>query len=165
MWQIQKSERAFTLIELLVVIAIIGLLAASIVASLVIARGKAGDARVQHLMSNLRAGMEFYYASHANSYGAYSSGATSGVCPVAGSGSATSAFPDTVSGTYDVIRSLKQTQGVSVTACFSNSSSWVVGAVLPSDPTGSYWCVDSRGAAKAVSATLATNSLGPSLCP
>lgn len=61
-------NKGFTLIELLVVIAIIGILAATVFASLNDARDKGKDASIKTSLSSVRAQMEIFYASNGNSY-------------------------------------------------------------------------------------------------
>lgn len=59
-----KSQSGFTLIELLVVIAIIGILSATVLASLNDARAAARDAARRSDLNTIRTAMELYYSKH-----------------------------------------------------------------------------------------------------
>lgn len=59
-----KTKQGFTLIELLIVIAIIGVLAAVIVASLLVAKEKARDTKRISEIKEIQTALESYYTDH-----------------------------------------------------------------------------------------------------
>lgn len=136
-------HKGFTLIELLVVVAIIALLAATILASLGAARTKARDARTTSELSSMRAQAELYANNHGFNYATSSSG-----------GDCTSA--DLIANTTDTssLNNLYKDVSANTTDVFCKvaTNQWVVAAKLQG---GSYFCVDSNGAAK--SYTTASN--------
>ena len=129
---IKKSSKGFTLIELLVVIAIIGILAATVLASLSSARSKGNDAKVKSQLSSTRAAAEIYYSTNSN-YG----GATDNTC-------AAGVWADSTSGLLGLTTSSNFPSGTTI-ACHSNGTAWAVAASLSG--TGA-WCVDSTGASR-----------------
>ncbi len=144
-----KNYRGFTLIELLVVIAIIGILSAVVLASLNTSRAKGNDAAIQSDMNGIRIQAQIYYDNNNSSYGTNSY--TESNC------SATdNLFSDpTVA---------SQIQGVET----ANSNAEIVCNVIadgteyavssPLTASGSYYCVDSSGAATTTATALGTNT-------
>ena len=159
-------RRGFTLIELLVVIAIIGILSAVVLSSLNTARNKGNDARVQKQLGQFRNTAALYLSTNSTYGSAYGSGATSGACPTTGGAqNSGSLLHDMTTGSYQIIKDLPTISGVTVTACRTDATSFVVAANLPSSGTSAYWCVDSNGNSKRVNGTLTSTTLTSSLCP
>lgn len=138
----QVMKRGFTLIELLVVIAIIGILASVVLASLNTARDKGADAAIKSNINNARAQAELYYDTNSNSYANVCT-ATNGIGGMH-DGAATAAG------------------GAEFVACSSNGTAWALKGRLKSN-TGKYYCVDSTGAAKEITATYSDTAVN--VCP
>lgn len=129
-----KTKQGFTLIELLVVIAIIGILSSVVLASLNTARDKGSDSAIKANLSNARAQAELFYDDNNNDYDPNDASDT-GVCAATLDGSIATAV-SAAGGT-----------------CSSDEDEWVASAELSS---GSYFCVDYKGAATTTGATHAT---------
>jgi prepilin-type N-terminal cleavage/methylation domain-containing protein len=122
-----RKNRGFTLIELLVVIAIIGILASVVLASLNSARAKGSDAAIKSSINNARAQAEIYYDSQTpNTY--------VGMCASA-------------SGLLPMLTAANNANGTGNADCNEAAGAWAMAAQLVSIP-GSYYCVDSTGAAR-----------------
>lgn len=144
----QSRSQGFTLIELLVVIAIIGILSSVVLASLSTARNKAKDASVQESMSGMRTAAELAYSTLGNKY-------TSSTVSTCDTTTAGQIFSDTTSNMKNLI--LGVTSGGATLDCGATSSAWSVAATLPS---GTWFCVDSTGAAKSTQGTGSTAYTG-----
>ena len=130
-------RRGFTLIELLVVIAIIGILAATVLASLGTARTSASDATVKQQLASLRAQSEIYYNSNSNVY--------TGLATAVGTAPIRTATP-----------------GIIFTANNVGPQVWAAAAPLPGVGLPAHWCVDSTGVSKQIAAALAASA---TVCP
>ena len=155
----KTSSKGFTLIELLVVIAIIGILAATVLASLSSARSKGNDAKVKSQLSSMRAAAEIYYSTN-NNYGVQANDdsktfTSSTACETAGSGF----WGDTNSGLSSLTSGSNYPTGTTG-QCNTSGTAWAVGASLS---TGSgAWCVDSSGKSESTGSVLAAATY---VCP
>ncbi len=148
-------ERGFTLIELLVVIAIIGILAATVLASLGTARSGGSDASVQGSVNSAKAQAEIFYTTGSTYTGVCSAGAntlttliTAIIANAPGSNTAV------INGATQVL-----TAGSQTVNCNTDGSAWALSA--PLNTTGTF-CADSTGFSGKRVTALAT---GTFVCP
>ena len=141
-------NRGFTLIELLVVIAIIGILASVVLASLNSARAKGSDAAIKSSINNARAQAEIYYDSNGNNY--------TTLC--------TNIAPPGIAAMHDGAASAAGSPmpAANFTACASTATAWALKSRMVSN-NGTYYCVDSTGAAKTITAAYSDTAV--TLCP
>lgn len=148
-------KKGFTLIELLVVVAIIGILASVVLASLNSARNKGKDAAVIAGLSSLRSAAEVDYSTNTN----YNS-----VCTEAGDAAGNSTL--SASGEYQKVQTAITAQGGGTAVCneagATNSTAYMVYTYLPSNTSGLFYCIDSTGVAKSLTAAPTANT---TVCP
>lgn len=152
----KNRSKGFTLIELLVVIAIIGVLSAVVLASLNTARSKGNDASIQASLSTIRTQAELYYSNQSPvGYGTQAWATTDATCTAG-------MFSDgTVSRAIIAADSINGATANNI-GCASTATSYVVAAQLTSD-TGRYYCIDSTGNGKVVTAAFPTVAIAA--CP
>ena len=171
------QNKGFTLIELLVVIAIIGILATVVLASLGKSRNKAGDAKVQAQLSEMRSQAQLYENDNGNFGAANTIDPTVYTtvddpiyqCGNGGGGSSgplfTSGVPENL---YNLLSGMPPTYQ---TFCYTdpsgggmgNATAWAVTAEGPAG-WGTSWCVDSTGQSKVYSAHVASVDLLTAIC-
>jgi len=148
-------KRGFTLIELLVVIAIIGILSSVVLASLNTARAKGGDAAVQSNLNNVRATAELFFDDN-GSYGTAGTGSvTSAGVWTGGTGVCGTATNNIRSG---VAAAAAAGAGTGACNVATNGTAWAASAPRR---TSGFWCVDSTGQSKALTAALGTATVCP----
>ena len=129
-----KKSKGFTLIELLVVIAIIGILAGIVLVNLNSARKKAKDAAVKGNMASLGAASAMYADDNSDDFSAFCA--------------------DTTYNVVGITTALESLTGAANVECNNATGEWAFCAQLIAD-SADYWCADSTGTAKAVTATCA----------
>ena len=152
----------FTLIELLVVIAIIGVLSSIVLSSLINARNRSDNASIKSNLNQLQRQAQVFYETTGNAtYG--SIGASVGGTSICGAGTGTlvSLFADTkinamINAAFSA--SSNNTNIRCGATPGSNPSSYAVSVPLKSDPTYTYWCVDSNGISKGHTVALTTTT-------
>lgn len=146
------KNKGFTLIELLVVIAIIGVLSSVVLASLNTARSKGNDAAVKSNLSNARSqAAVFYDVNGANGY--------LNICTNTSVASVKSIYAQVLgaanaAGLASFTRNAIGAAGTAV--CNDTKAGWA--AEVPLATSGTFFCVDSTGAAKIETANAITST-------
>jgi prepilin-type N-terminal cleavage/methylation domain-containing protein len=130
-------ERGFTLIELLVVIAIIGILAATVLASLGSARSSGADASIKGSVNSAKAQAEIYYVAN-NSY--------DGVCASStGLLGLRTAIDNNINTAAVQVPDTATAQTAATIVCNDTAAGWVLTSPMNVTTGGAYFCADSTG--------------------
>lgn len=174
--------RGFTLIELLVVIAIIGILSSIVLVSIGNARQSGADAGIKGNLSSIRTQAEVYASNNGWTYNpAVAIGPVGSNYSTASAGSACFPSVTAAQGIWgdpairQALISASNNAGIATLAGIASRSvvcvwrppsaaagaatSWVVAAVLKSDPA-SVWCVDNSGRAVLAPASSFSSAVG-----
>jgi len=140
----QNAERGFTLIELLVVIAIIGILAATVLASLGSARSGGSDASIKGSVNSAKAQAEIYLNAQASpSY--------QGVCAATAANNGLTALrnaiDDNSAAAANQVPDTATAQISTTIVCNDRTAGWALSAPLATLAAGvqQYFCADSTG--------------------
>ncbi len=146
-----RAPQGFTLIELLVVIAIIGILSSVVLSALNNARTKGNDAAIKSNLNATRSQSELYYDANGNSYlNICTNTSVGGVKSVydqvfaAASAAGFSGFSRNLGGNANRV------------VCNDSAADWAVQAPLKA---GTYFCIDSTGAATTTATTILFSGL------
>jgi len=139
----KKNNEGFTLIELLVVIGIIGVLASIGLFYMNNARKKAYDAETIAQLSMARNAAQLFYEEHSSYNG--SGGNVQKKCD-----EKNSMFIDVRSGMYMYTSDFNYSLSNISLRCSSNSDAYQISASLSTD--GEYWCVNSGGLSRKITA-------------
>ncbi len=131
-------ERGFTLIELLVVIAIIGILAATVLASLGSARTSGADASAKGSINSMKAQAEIIYVG-ASSYDSVCSGTGATSTAQLRTAIADQSADDDTTVDNGAITSTTDA------SCNDNATAWAIAAPMNNTNGGAYFCADSTG--------------------
>ena len=129
-----NTQRGFTLIELLVVIAIIGILAATVLASLGTARSSGNDASAKGSVNSMKAQAEIIYTT-TNSYAT--------VCTDASTASLRTAIGQQSNDSDDTV-AVNAGSSLGNAACNHSAGAWAILAPMTASTTRGF-CADSTG--------------------
>lgn len=132
------------MIELLIVITIIGVLSTIILSSVSNSRARAYDSKVKQQLSGFRTAAEMYFTNQ----GRYNE--TVGV-PISDCGAGMFNNVDAINGTPGLYIAEGNLPDFANPVCGSTDSDFAVKATLYSG--NEYWCVDNRGASRAIQGT------------
>ena len=135
-----KKSLGFSLVELLIVITIVGVLSTIVLNSLSTSRAKAYDSKVKQQLSSFRTAAEMYSNNQSpTGYGPATIGCDGGMFN----------NMDASNGTPGLYIAEGNLPDFADVECRSTDSAYAVKATLYSG--NEYWCVDSKGASRAIS--------------